>query len=119
MEEVVVVYQAPVPVGHRVEIRWYQQTKEGLFGGKKTKERPFEPVIKDLDTGIEYLTDFLPGANTGGKLPDIPLRVDLDALKTGEVTRTLVGRVVSCQVVTIRGFSDYDVQTHLMIEPEG
>jgi hypothetical protein len=117
MEEISVIYAAPIPVGHRVEIRWYSRSKAGLFGASKTQSREFEPVIKDLNSGIEYLSDFVVERGSA-KYPKVPLKVASELLEDLEVSRTLVGKVTACRVVTIRGFSEYDVQTHLSIEPE-
>ena len=47
----------PIPIGHRVEITWYQEeeTTTGLLGGDKKKVTPIEtPVVVDAETGIRY-----------------------------------------------------------------
>lgn len=46
------------------------------------------------------------------KLPGRPDR------KAGEESRVLRGRVKRCRVVTVRAFSEIDLQTHLTIEAE-
>jgi hypothetical protein len=116
MEEVVPLFAAAIPVGHRVEVSWYAVTKGGLFGSSR-EERPHEPVVTDLDTGVEYLSDFaLKGP--GIKRPNEPLALQ-PGRKIGDVIRTLRGRVSSCRVVTVRAFSEIDLQTYLAIERDG
>lgn len=115
MSELVVLYAVPIPVGHRVEVRWYTQISSPLFGGSRETARHHEPVIVDLETGIEYASDH---AYTGGevKRPDEP--VELSPVLTGESSRVLRGTVRACRVMHIRRFSEIDVQTYLSIEPE-
>jgi len=115
MKEIVVLYALPIPVGHRVEVRWYTQMSSKLFGGRSETLREYEPVIVDLDTGIEFASDH---AYTGGgvKRPDQP--VEMSAVVTGEPASTLRGTVRACRVLHIRRFSEVDVQTYLSIEPD-
>ncbi|KAB2886337.1 MAG: hypothetical protein F9K40_22125 [Kofleriaceae bacterium] len=115
MRNVLVLYAAPIPVGHRVELRWYTQVSSGLFGGSKETARELEPVIVDLDTGIEFASDH---AYTGGgvKRPDEP--VEISPVVTGEPSSVLRGTVRACRVIHVRRFSELDVQTYLSIEPE-
>lgn len=115
MRDVVVLYAAPIPVGHRVEIRWYVQVSSRLFGGDKETPRDAEPVIVDLDTGIEFASDH--AYTSGGmKRPDEP--VDLSTTPTGEPSTILRGTVRTCRVIHVRRFSELDVQTYLSIEPD-
>ncbi len=116
MKTSTVVYSAPIPVGHRVEVTWYGESSCKLFGGSKTTVREYEPIIRDLDTGVEYASDFVYGTGSSKK-PDTPLEVSAEV--QAEEIESVRGRVVACRVVTLRGFSDYDVQTELTIEPEG
>jgi hypothetical protein len=51
------------------------------------------------------------------KHPKRALEVDEHLKKELEVVRTLVGTVRRCRVVTV-AWSDYDVQTHLDVEPD-
>lgn len=116
MRNVVVLYAAPIPVGHRVEVRWYTQVSSTLFGGSKETDRESEPVIVDLDTGIEFASDH---AYTGGgvKRPDEP--IELSEVVTAEPSSLLRGVVRACRVIHVRRFSELDVQTYLAIEPAG
>lgn len=115
MQNLVVLYAVPIPVGHRVEIRWYTHVSTKLFGGTNETERDAEPVIVDLDTGIEFASDH--AYPSGGlKRPNEP--VDVSSVITGEPSRVLRGKVRACRVIHVRRFSDLDVQTYLTIEPE-
>lgn len=106
---IVVLYAAPIPVGHRVTVCWF--AKSGFFGKKK---RDHEPVIVDLDTGIEYVSDFTHDGSDGIKEPHQPIGIAETSTLTAE--RELTGRVTRCRVVHVRSFSELDVQTHLDID---
>jgi len=115
MEKVQLIGAVPIPVGHAVVIRWYEVESDGLFGTNK-EERPYEPLVEDLDTGIVYGTEWL-FHHAGMKPPREPVTV-LDQPRAGaRLTRELTGRVRRCRVLTVY-WSDYDVQTELVIEPE-
>jgi NAD(P)H-hydrate repair Nnr-like enzyme with NAD(P)H-hydrate epimerase domain len=117
MQKYVVIFQAPIPVGHRVELVWYEVVVDGLFGTSR-KERPHEPVITDLDTGIVYVSDRLL-VTPGMKRPKEPLEVSDGLDGDAKEVRRVRGVVRACRVVTIRSFSDVDLQTELTIAPEG
>ena len=117
MQKYVVIFQAPIPVGHRVELVWYEIVVAGLFG-KSRNERPHEPVITDLDTGIVYVSDRL-FVTAGMKRPKEPLEVSEQLDAGAKEVRRVRGVVRGCRVVTIRSFSDADLQTELTIAPEG
>ena len=116
-EKFVVIFQAPVPVGHRVELVWYDLHDAGFFGGTNRKTRPHEPVVTDLDTGIVYLSDRLL-FSLGSKSPDTPLEVSEGLSESAKPVKHLRGIVRACRVVTIRSFADIDLQTELTIEPQ-
>jgi hypothetical protein len=115
METVTVIYSAAIPVGHRIEVRWFEASSAGVFG-TKTEEQPHQPLVRDIDTGIEYMGDWML-KHAGSKRPKRALEVDEHVKKELEVVRTLVGTVRRCRVVTV-AWSDYDVQTHLDVEPD-
>jgi len=108
--QVVVVYAAPIAVGHWVTVRWYRKDSSDYLGAKT-----YEPAIIDHDTGIEWLSDFAHGAS-GMKSPDTPIAMSKDANGGFEIDREIVGRVTACRVVHVRAYSQLDVQTHLEIE---
>jgi len=116
MNTIVCVFAAPIPVGHRVELQWFAVSAKGLLGGTSSHSFNHEPILRDLETGVEYSSEraFERGRM---KVPDQPIPIG-DRLGEGvEISHRMVGRVVRCRVVTLRGYSDYDVQTHLDLEP--
>jgi hypothetical protein len=115
----VVVFVAPVPVGHSVEITWYEHVQEGLVPSQsRVDSRPAEPVIRDLDTGITYMTEWAVGSQRR-KSPDAAYELGDDLLADYQEAKQVTGKVLWCQVVTIRGYPQVDVQTHLLIEIDG
>ena len=115
MESVVAIYPAAIPVGHRVEVHWYLASTDGVFG-PKTEEQPHQPLIKDLDTGIEYMGDWVL-SHAGTKRAKRALEISEHLRHELEPTRVLIGTVRRCRVVTV-AWSEYDVQTHLDVEPD-
>lgn len=115
LHRVVAVYTAPIPVGHRVEIRWFRKTTRGLLGASHD-ERPSKPVILDLDSGIEWGTDHANPSQDRVKRRHQPLA--LADTPAGEVTRLLRGVVRSCRVLHSRSFSEHDVQTEVTVDGE-
>ncbi len=45
-------YPAAIPVGHRVELTWF--VKLAGMRAYKPSSRPFEPHLRDLDSGVAY-----------------------------------------------------------------
>ena len=107
-----------LPIGHRVEVTWLQKVERGLVPSQvRTGERPHQPSIRYLDTGIVYQTDW--GTGHGGRsLPDTPHEISDVPLEDFHVHRRVVGVVTACRVVAIRDTRNLDVQTHLRIEVE-
>jgi len=116
MLSIIVVHATPIPVGHRVEITWHEEVQRGLVPSQeRTDHRPHQPVILDLDTGVEYATDW--GFGHGGRSqPDAPGEVEDAPLEGFRVMRRVVGVLRACRVVTLRATPRYDVQTHLQID---
>ena len=96
-----------------MRITWYATTSTGLFGGSSTQEWPHEPLIEDLDTGIVYCSQHVL-EHSPGKRPDVPMA--LEERLIGEAQRTIEGVVKACRVITVRGYSDPDLQTRLLVE---
>lgn len=117
MQKHVVIFQAPVPVGHRVELVWYDVVVDGLFGTSR-RERPHEPVITDLDTGIVYVSDRL-FVTPGVKRAKEPIEVSEELNKDAKEVKRVRGVVRRCRVITVLSFSDFELQTELTIAPEG
>jgi len=117
MHSIVCVYAAPIPVGHRIDCQWFSLAVEGIFSGSQMYPYPHEPLIKDLDTGIEYCSE-RGFQRSAAKMPDRPIEVTDQPLTGAQVTHRIIGRVTRCRVVTLRGYSEVDLQTHIDIEPE-
>ena len=81
MLSVIVVHATPIPVGHRVELTWHEEVQRGLVPSQvRTDYRPHQPVVRDLDTGVEYSTDW--GFGHGGRTaPDAPGEVSEGSLE--------------------------------------
>lgn len=113
--KLVVVLLAPVPVGHRVEVVWYAEVSRGLVPGQeRVDEREHQPLITDLDTGIAHGSDFVWGVSRRRR-PDVPFELGDAPRAELRVQRRVTGVVRACRLVTIRGFPDLEVQTHLEI----
>jgi len=118
----------PIPVGHRVSVRWYHKKNKGLFGGEHDESHPTEPIIDDLDTGIVYAFDWLYDATAGavpaGWIPShaLPLHYSEGLSKGIEEQRVVVGRITACRIFTaIQGGSNAGTcltQTELTILPD-
>jgi hypothetical protein len=112
LTELDVMLVAPVPVGHRVRVTFYVTERRGLFGGSR-EELPHEPVVQDLDSGVVYCSE-RPFVHENVKRPYVPLAVE--STPRGTVDRVVEGVVRGCRVLTVRGFSEIDVQTRLLVE---
>lgn len=114
--QLIVVYVAPIPVGNRVLVTWYEEVQRGLVPGQeRTDERPNQPILTDLDTGIVYASDWVFGAD-GRRRPDDPYSVGDALLPDRRPLDQIEGTVRACRVITVRGYPALDVQTHLHIE---
>ena len=102
---------APIPVGHRVEITWFEQETTRLFGGN-TRERFEHPMVRDLETGIVYQTTRMV-SDTRAVYHDrveYPLEPLLDA---GE---TRIAKVTGCRVLSAPVVDATVLVTTLVIE---
>ena len=110
-----VPYVAPIPVGHRVEVLFFIKTG-GVFKKKETLEEK-HPLIRDLDSGIEYgsywhykkMIAMSEAAYTPEEYP-LPLRPEL------EVGRKIIGMVTHCRVLTEAFGTIWKGQTTLQIK---
>jgi len=106
---------APIPVGHRVEVRVLKEPEAGFLSRRSgSKHQINQPWVKDLDTGVEY-TVYWHNSNFGsimgapGQDFGATLRSDLETVSTH------TGVVTACQVLTISGSENWRLQTRLVI----
>ena len=106
---------APIPVDHRVEIHWYRETVSTAIGGSAIREEPQQPWIKDLDDGVVYAGHWL--FQQGGVFGD-RVNVGTREIREGLTrSRSVVGRVISTQVVTVNT-SVMTIETLLLVAPD-
>ena len=117
MHTIVCLYAAPIPVGHRIDCQWFSIAVDGIFSGAQMYPYPHEPLLRDLDTGIEYSSEKGFERNSA-KMPDHPIELTDRALAGAQITHRIIGRVTRCRVVTLRGYKEVDLQTHIDVEPE-
>lgn len=118
----------PIPVGHRVSVRWFHRKNKGLFGGVTEESHPTQPLIEDLDTGIvhsfDWLYDFAEAVVEEGGNPARawPSRISESFGNGIEEQRSVVGRVTACRLCTSILGADTSgtvlTQTHLTLAPE-
>ena len=122
METIDLLYAAPIPSGHRVQIRWYNEPEheygfmtDDIVGHH---EMTHEPVVEDLDTHVLYgpMKLFL-------EEDDEFVRGDVNALSSApseeyKPGRVLEGRVLSARVLIATVGEWHQIQTTLTIEPE-
>lgn len=112
---------APVPVGHQVKIRWYKKQIKGLLSGKRWKEFPHSPIIKDLDSGVVYGTfDCFWDHGAAVALDmDSPIELGEQVLPQLELQKTVTAKVAACRVATydlgVGSSRLFKVQTSLTI----
>ena len=96
----------PVPVGHRVTVRWFRKTSKGLFGGKNEEQHQTQPLIEDLTTGIvhafDWHYDFIELVkDEEGQYSDLYPSKWSDTLGEGVVEeRAITGTVKACRIIT-------------------
>jgi len=117
MHQIVCAFAAPIPLGHRVECRWFSQQIEKLFGGSEAHTFQFEPLVIDLQTGIEYGTQ-RPWRHGSAKAMHQPLPIGPEPNPEVQVTHRLVGTVRRCRVISLPMYERGAIQTHLDIQPE-
>ncbi len=118
MKKVVLVdCAAPVPVGHKVQVRNLKEEERGFLSRRVgSKHQVDQPWVRDLDTGVEYGVYWQyadlnavpgePGVDFGGVV-----RGDL------EEVAVVTGQVMACRVMTITG-ERWRIQTRLVLEVE-
>lgn len=110
-------FLATVPVDHRVELRYYDQDRQGLLNVKKVSHP--DPVVVDLDSGIEYGPDWLYEDREAYHHEIEPYPDEPGAPFT--LRTTLTGRVTRCRVITevyTSAIFDNRIITTLEVESE-
>jgi hypothetical protein len=107
-------YPAPIPVGHRVELTWF--VKLGGLRGNKPAARPFEPHLRDLDSGVTYAPEWQLGSFHAFR-SDVVNAYRPEPHADLEVASTLRGRVSGCTVVHV-GLAEPYQQTLLVLDEE-
>ncbi|HEY8376331.1 MAG TPA: hypothetical protein VIK91_07580 [Nannocystis sp.] len=108
-------HAAPIPVGHRVELQFYERN-DGFFVVEYI-EQVDTPLIRDLDTGIEYAPEWLFKREPWEQLGPSSAKA-LEMSPSVRPTRSLVGRVIACRVVTGVVAGDWTIFTYLTIVEE-
>ena len=106
-----------IPLGHRVEVRWYGYEQSNFFSTTPELRELAAPWIVDLDTGVEYSHGEhheASGAVTSGRVKEVPLEL----LPTLKLRSQLRGSVRRCLVMTLGSGQYAYPQTTLLIEPE-
>jgi hypothetical protein len=107
-------YAAPIPIGHRVELHFYERDL-GFFSVGYREQRDV-PLVLDVETGIEYAPTWL--------FKHDPLEMMEDATRAVEPslavqpTRSFAGRVIACRVVTGMVGADWTIYTYLTVREE-
>ncbi|WAS93990.1 hypothetical protein [Nannocystis punicea] len=116
-EPVVYVFHhaAPIAVGHRVELQFFERDT-GFFSVEYSEQLDM-PLIRDLDTGIEYAPEWLFKREARDHLGPSSPRV-LEMSPSVRPTRALTGTVVACRVVTGLVAADWTVFTYLTLHEE-
>ena len=107
---------APVPVGHRVEMTWFD-TPPGLFGGSARKMDEDEPMVRDLDSDIVYTVSW----HHSGSLSANPFSDSYpDAIHPdNRPVARVVGKVLACRLVSSSIMSSqWGPHTYLTVQAE-
>ncbi len=119
METYQLLFAAPIPVGHRVELRWYEHEVVGLLSGRRFERDAYRPLVKDLDTGISYGDfDLFHHGSVLSLSQDQPTSLTDEPHPKHRLADSVVGRVVSCRVASHMTREWSKVQTTLHVEPE-
>lgn len=105
----------PIPVGHRVELRFFLQDAGGWK--QRLVPCPTEPLVIDLDTGVEYGNwwHYSDAAGVKGNCTP-PNEYPLAQRASLETFETVTGRVLSCRVLTEAMNTMYHAQTTLVLD---
>ncbi len=106
-----------IPLGHRVEVRWYSYEQSNFFSSTPELRELEAPWVVDLETGVEYSHgEHHEESNTvtSGRVKEVPLELR----PTLKLRSQLRGTVRRCVVMTLGSGQYAYPQTTLLIEPE-
>ncbi len=119
---IVFIGSLPIPVGHQVEVTWYEveTVSTGFLGGEKKEVDPIAvPLVLHVDAGIRY--GFLKHFVDRGSYRAGEINVERHVLRSEMRERDKIrGTVKACSIVSI-GFEGRGVdqlETELTIELE-
>jgi hypothetical protein len=103
----------PIPVGHRVEV--YLLSQEGGFLRPGRQPRPDEPLVRDLETGVDYgRTWHFRAVPTSGVLSSVRCAYGAEPAEGVAIEEKLEGCVVACRVL-IDGIADKQAATTTLV----
>ena len=105
-------FPCPVPEGHRVRLRWYFQPSGGTG---PLLQRPHEPVVDDLDTGVRYAPGWTLHSGGDERVRELT-QLAHDIPESLRLERTVEGRVVKATVVHMPANHRHPLQTRLMVD---
>lgn len=114
-----VLYHAPIPIGHRVEVQFFKDMSGGDAPAQHKVIRE-TPIITDLDTGIVYSA--LAHHDHAGKLRDwldVPFPDRLEPRPNVFFAERITGRVLGCRIITEpRNPGTMEVMTQIRVAPD-
>jgi hypothetical protein len=114
-----VLYHAPIPIGHRVEIQFFKDMSAGDQPAAQTVIAE-TPIITDLDSGVTYSA--MAHHDHAGKLRDwlgTPFPERLDPQQNVFFAERVTGRVLGCRIITDpRTPGTMEVMTQLKVAPD-
>ena len=114
MEVIRLHFACPVPVGHRVRVRWYLAPKGGAG---PLLRRPKQPIVDDLESEIVYAPGWALHAMGDDGVRELSQLAE-EPPETLRLERALLGRVLACTVVTMPANATFPVQTRLVVKPD-
>ena len=117
MQTYQLLFSAPIPVGHGVELRWYEREVVGILSGRRFERDDCRPLVKDLDTGITY-GDFalFQHGSVLSFSQDHPTSLTDEPHPRHRLADRVVGRVVSCRIASHLTKDWSKFQTTLCVE---
>ena len=114
-----VLYHAPIPVGHRVEVQFFKESPEGP-SAPDAKILVESPIVTDLDSGVSYSA--LSHYDQTGHLREwleVPFPERLQPRPHVYFAERITGRVTACRVISdARAPTKLEVMTQLRVELE-